>query len=423
MMREGQHRVVVIGGGAAGMVAAIAAARHGAAVTVLERMSRIGKKLLATGNGRCNLSNTNCSVDRYHGGNRSFIHGILGQFDVRRTLSFFEQLGIEPLMEEDGRVYPASGQASSVLDVLRYEMQQLGVCVHCETKIVRVERKQSGYCCVSPDARAYPAHCVILAAGGKSSPNLGSDGSGFKLAEAMGHTLREPFPALVQVVLDAPFLKRLSGVRVQGRAECRVDGTVRGSERGELLFTDYGISGIPVLQLSRTVSEYAKTGRELSFHLDLFPDISSSELAALIARRIAQNPQKTLEMSWVGLLHKRLIPVLLREAGFSSTHSACGELTHPQVERIAALLKQWRIRCAGVQSWMFSQVTAGGVDLDEVNARTLESNILPRVYFAGEILDVDGDCGGHNLQWAWSTGYVAGMHAAQQDAPTPGDGA
>ncbi len=411
-MGEETKRIVVVGGGAAGLVAAIAAARNGATVTVLERMDRVGKKILATGNGRCNLTNVNQSIDKYHGGNPEVISGILGRFGLDRTLSFFSQLGIEPVFEEHGYVYPASGQASSVLDVLRYELARLEVTILCGTKISSIERTGVGLRCATPDNDLYPADCVILTAGGKSAPNLGSNGSGFKVAEALGHTVKEPFPALVQIRLDAPFLKRLSGLRIQGQAEIRMDDDIQGGERGEMLFTDYGISGIPAMQLSRCVSEYTRTNRDLHFHLDLFPDMLLRELTALIAKRTSYSPHKTLEMSFVGLLHKRLIPVILQEAGYTSMKSPCGDLTNRDIERIAAVMKDWPMKCVGVKSWMFSQVTAGGISLDEINARTLESKIVPGLFFAGEILDVDGDCGGYNLQWAWSSGYIAGESAA-----------
>ncbi|MBN2242443.1 MAG: NAD(P)/FAD-dependent oxidoreductase [Acidobacteria bacterium] len=411
--KEAKTGIVVVGGGAAGMTAAIAAARRGADVTVVERMARIGKKLLATGNGRCNLTNTNRGIEKYHGANPEFVLGAFGQFHVGETLSFFEELGVEPVVESDGCVYPASGQASSVLDVLRYEMEHLGVAVLCDTPIRRIEKGRKGFGCMSADGGMIRADRVIVAAGGKSSPNLGSNGSGFKIAEALGHTVKTPFPALVQILLDAPFLKRLAGVRIQGRAECRVDNIVAGSERGELLFADYGISGIPILGLSRPVSENAGTGRKLSLHLDLFPDAAPAQVAERIARRIAFNPGKPLDISFIGMLHKRLIGVILEEAGCRNRELACGSLSPGDIHRIAALLKDWPLQCTGVKSWMFSQVTAGGVDVGEVNPRTMESKIVPGIFFAGEVLDIDGDCGGYNLQWAWSSGYVAGISAAK----------
>ncbi|MEJ2108788.1 MAG: aminoacetone oxidase family FAD-binding enzyme, partial [Acidobacteriota bacterium] len=324
MGRDTEQGVVVVGGGAAGMAAALAASRQGATVTVLERMHRVGKKLLATGNGRCNFTNSDLSIDHYHGGNPQFILDVLNQFHLSDTLSFFEKLGVEPVVENDGYIYPASGQSSSVLDVLRYEMNRLGVEVVCDTKIDRVEKIGAGYQCRSSDGTVYSAASVILATGGKSYPNLGSNGSGLKIAERIGHKVREPFPALVQVVLDAPFLKRLSGLRIKGRAQSFINGKVCSSERGELLFTDYGLSGIPILQISRSVSLNAKTGYPMGIHLDLFPDTPLQQLASLISKRITHDPHKTIEMSFVGLLHKRLITVILKEAGFDSMDRLCG---------------------------------------------------------------------------------------------------
>jgi predicted Rossmann fold flavoprotein len=292
-------------------------------------------------------------------------------------------------------------------------MQRFGVEVLCDVRINRITKEGKSFRCFCADDRKYRADRVILAAGGRSSPNLGSNGSGYKIAEGLGHTIHEPFPALVPVRLKAPYLKRLSGVRVRGRVDSRLDDQILGSERGELLFTDYGISGIPVLQISRTVSEFGKSSKKISLHIDLFPDSSRHELIELIERRIGHNPDKSLEMCFVGLLHKRLIGVILRVAGFDNIHSPCGGLTRQEIYRIADKMKNWRLQCSGVQSWMYSQVTAGGVCVDEVDSRTMESGIVPGLFFAGEVLDIDGDCGGYNLQWAWSSGFVAGMHAAK----------
>jgi hypothetical protein len=375
-------------------------------------MDRVGKKLLATGNGRCNLTNRNLDVTNYHGGNPGVVRSVLRRFDLDRTLAFFRGLGIEPVFEEGGYVYPASGQASSVLDVLRYEMQQEGIDVRCKARVTGIEKKTGELVCTGAGGEAYRADSVILAAGGQSAPNLGSNGSGFKIAGALGHTVREPFPALVQVVLDSPFLKRLSGVRVRAQADARVGGEIERTETGELLFTDYGLSGIPVLQLSRCLSAHLKSGKTLEIHLDLFPGMTRSDLAALVFERISNAPGKTLEMSFVGLLHKRLIGAVLKEAGVPSVQAACGNVAESELGRVVSLLKDWPMSCVGVKSWMFSQVTAGGVSADEVDEETLESRICRGVFFAGEILDVDGDCGGYNLQWAWSSGYLAGESAA-----------
>ena len=405
-------QIVIIGGGASGLVAAIMAARNGARVVVLERMQRVGKKLLATGNGRCNLSNRRVGPAHYHGARPEFVEGVFAQFGLEKTLHFFESLGVSALEEDEGKLFPASQQASSVLDVLRYEMAQLGVTEICDVIVQSIQLKQGGVRCVCGDGRTFEAGRVVVCTGGKSSPNLGSNGGGYKLAQALGHTILEPFPALVQVKLDASYLNQISGVGVQGTAQVWVDGELKRAETGELLFTKYGLSGTAILQLSRPISEHTLKGRDTTVRLDLFPALSQEALAVLIHERIAKGSHKPIDFSFVGLFHKRLIPVLLQVAGIQNPQRPCGGLSRDEIARIASALKEWAIPCSGTQSWMFSQVTAGGVDVREVDPATLESKRAPGVHFAGEVLDIDGDSGGYNLQWAWSSGAVTGTHAA-----------
>ncbi|MCL5269595.1 MAG: NAD(P)/FAD-dependent oxidoreductase [bacterium] len=449
------EKIIVIGGGAAGLMAAIMAARRlgaGDGILILEHMKRVGRKLLATGNGRCNLTNLNLDPGHYHGTHPKFAQAALRQFGLDKTLAFFEELGIAPRVEEGGKIFPASGQASSVLDVLRYEVEERGIRVELDTRVTEVTRlEEGGVRCLATDSRAFEAARVIVATGGKSAPNLGSNGSGFKIAERLGHRIVEPFPALVQLRLaesaGRPFLRQLHGVRVDGAVEVifedaaktdggesalsaenaateatagktAADGAAGPGEAaaGELLFTDYGISGLPVMQVSRRVSPLARALAQSAatawLKIDLFPALAAPDLARLIAARIARNPRKPVEFSFIGLLHKRLIGVLLREAGVEDPSLPCGGLAPGRVRAIAARLKDWRLRCVGTQSWMTSQVTAGGVDVRQVDRRTMESQIVPGLFFAGEVLDIDGDCGGYNLQWAWSSGAVAGLHAA-----------
>lgn len=405
--------ILVAGSGASGMIAAITAARNGARVLVIERMRRVGKKLLATGNGRCNLSNTNCSIDKYHGNDPGFAFGAIDAFGVDPTLDFFDELGIVACIEDDGKVFPASYQASSVLDVLRYEMDKLGIEVICDKRVQKILSTNSGLRCVCTDETTYSCKKVIIAQGGKSSPNLGSNGGGYKIAKDLGHKIIDLYPALVQVKLDAPFLKRLKGLKFEGRVEVRVDGEPQRSEKGEILCTDYGISGPPVLQISRIVGEAVERNKEVTIHIDILPELSIELVSSLVKRRIENDPQKPTDFSFIGLLHKRLIPVILQEAGLKEHQDPCGKLTRKDVENIVSKMKDWPLKCIGTRSWMDSQVTAGGIDTSAVDRNTLESRLAPGVYFCGEVLDIDGDCGGYNLQWAWSSGYVAGLNASE----------
>lgn len=404
--------ILIIGGGAAGMIAAIAARRNGADVTILERNPRVGRKILSTGNGRCNLTNVNIDVSKYHGRHPEFIYGPIYRFGYDMTIDFFEELGITPRIEDGGKVFPMSGQASSVLDVLRYEIENTGINVVCDANVTGIKRKKQFEVTVS-GGRVYKGDRVILCAGGKASPDLGSNGSGYELAKMLGHTIIEPFPALVQLKLNAPFLKSIMGVKFEGTADVMVNGKVLRSESGEILFTEYGISGPPILQLSRTAGENIMKGREVIIRLSVVNSMDEGELKDYLIGRFLRASSKTLSFSLVGFLNKRLIPVVLREAGIDDINKPAGNVSKDECGRFAYILKDWRLKVTGTNFWPSAQVTAGGVDVAEIDGRTMESKKVPGLYFAGEIVDIDGDCGGYNLQWAWSSGYVAGESAAR----------
>jgi len=405
-------QVAVIGGGAAGLVAALAARYHGAEVTVLERLDRVGKKILATGNGRCNLSNIDLDIAHYHGSNPKFAFGALSRFDFQQTMELFEKLGIAWKVEEGGKVFPVSNQASSVLDVLRFELETLGVATRCEAEVQAIEPQNGGFALQLSDGSKFKADRVILGTGGKAAPQLGANGSGYLLAKKLGHSMVEPFPALVQLKLAADFLKQISGIKFDYAAEVLVGGKPLASAAGEILFTDYGISGPPILALSRTAVEHLHLGESVTLRLNLINYLSRAELEALISQRLQQQSHKTLIFSLVGLINKRLIPVLLKEAGIGDVYKPAGQVTAAERNAIIDILQDWRFAVTGANTWQQAQVTAGGVNVREVNQKTMASKLVPGLYFAGELLDIDGDCGGYNLQWAWSSGYVAGVSAA-----------
>lgn len=395
------------------MVAAISAARAGARVVLLERMNRVGKKLLATGNGRCNLTNTRCELSRFHGGNERFISTVLAQFPVPDTLAFFERLGIACKSEEEGKVFPQCDQASAVLDVLRYELDQVNVRVVVGAEVTDILPGGAGFVLRLRDGREVPASRVILAAGGRAGPQFGSNGSGYLLARRLGHRVVEPRPGIVSLRLDADYLPRLKGVKFIGQVEARCANEVLRREAGEILFTEYGLSGPPVLQVSRAVTAALAEGHRVVVALDLFPALDLAHLDEVVKVRFARQARKPVDIGLVGWLHKRLIPVVLRQSGIDDTSQACEALPAADRRRLSALLKNWTFDAIGSQSWHDAQVAAGGIPVDEVNGETLESLRQPGFYLCGEVLDVDGDCGGFNLQWAWSSGWVAGRHAAE----------
>jgi len=404
--------IIVIGGGASGMVAAISAARLGAEVTILERNPRIGKKILATGNGRCNFTNINNDISYYHGTNPKFAFGALSKFTVYDTIQFFDDLGIEHKVEEQGKVFPMSDQASSILDVLMYELNELGVNIICDALVKSVLKVNDIFDVETENGAVYHADRVIITAGGRAMPSSGSDGRGYELAIMTGHTIVDTYPSLVQLMLEGEYFKRIDGVKILGTAEILHNNKSIAKDSGDILFTNYGVSGPPILQLSRIAGELLNKGKEAYIKIIIMDKMSRDELLAIINKRFQAGINKPLDFSFVGLINKRLIPVVLAEAGITDIKRSVAEVSYKQRDKIIDILTDWRFKIRGTKSWQSAQATAGGVDTSQIDSHTMESKIMKGLYFAGEIIDIDGLCGGYNLQWAWSSGYVAGQSAA-----------
>lgn len=396
------NKIAVIGGGAAGMIAAITAQRLGCQVSLYEKNTRVGKKLLATGNGRCNYTNTGACSDDYHSGKANFVYHALQQFSAAAAIDFFKALGIEPKYENDGKVYPRSEQASSILDVLRHEVNRLGVKLYTEIALDNIVIGETGF--LLNQNHSYDA--VIIATGGKAMPASGCTGDGYAIAKRFGHNIIEPKPALVQLKLAGNFFKAISGVKLDSQVTLYHKGRVLAVEQGDLLFTDYGISGPPVLQLSRIAAHY---NNGLTVALNLYSDYSVDELRAIISAR--RQLDKTIADSLTGLVNKRLSGVILKQCQIDGKAQA-STLSDTAIDKLTSALSDWRIPITGSKGWQSAQVTVGGVDTSEVSPNDLQSNFIPGLYFCGEVLDVDGRCGGYNLQWAWASGYLAGKQAA-----------
>ncbi len=408
------RRVLVIGGGAAGMTAAIMAARSGASVTLLERMDRVGKKLLSTGNGRCNFTNLDQKPEYYRCSQADFPWKVIGQFPMEKTVEFFAGLGILA-KERNGCLYPNSDQASSVLDVLRLELERLRVPVLTGCRVQGVQR-EGGSLRVLTGQGPFPADAAVLAAGSKAAPATGSDGSGYELARGLGHRIITPLPALVQLRCAEKDYKQMAGVRTDAGIVLCVeerDGVWRpaASDCGELQLTDYGISGIPVFQVSRYAAAALHSKRRVKAAIDFLPRQTPEETAAMIRRRADAMPDRTCEQWMCGLLNKKLSVVLLKRAGLSPSQKA-GSVNESGWNALMGQMRSFETMVTATNSYEQAQVCCGGVDTAEVDPATLLSRKTKGVYLAGEILDVDGICGGYNLQWAWSSGAVAGLHAA-----------
>ncbi len=402
--------VGIVGGGAAGMMAAVTAARQGARVIILEGNDRVGKKLLSTGNGKCNLGNRKLDPEEYYTEQPQRLKECLERFGTEDTVAFFQGIGLL-LKEKNGYLYPACEQASAVLDVLRFELAALGIEVVSECKVKQIlSGQKDGRIVVKSEDQSFRFDSVVLACGGKAAPRTGSDGSGFRLAEQIGHKLLPTVPALVQLRCSEPYFRAVSGVRTDAMLRVWNEGECIAVERGELQLTDYGISGIPVFQLSRQVNYILRKQKEVEITVDFLPDYGKKEYEALQAgRRLLQN-DRTVEEFFTGILHKKLMLQFVKMAGLKPGGSV-EAADAAALKRVFKLCREWRLHVNGHNSYDNAQVCAGGVPLDEVT-ENLESCKAPGVFFAGEILDVDGRCGGYNLQWAWCSGYLAGKAAA-----------
>lgn len=408
------RKVLVIGGGAAGMTAAVFAARQGAYVTVLEQKDLTGKKILSTGNGRCNLTNLSMGPEYYRGGDSAFVGRVLEAFSAEDTLAFFESLGLET-RARGTYVYPLSGQAAAVREALAMELRRREVQVLLKARARTLRRTKKGWevrADVDGEERVCTADRVILAAGGRAFPALGSDGSGYTLAKMAGHSLEPVLPALVQLRSGEGFFKKLSGVRADACVRLLVEKEPVAEDTGEVQFTDYGLSGIPVFQVSRYASRALRQGRQVTAVLDFLPDRDREEVAAALKRRRGLFAENSAEEFLHGIFHRKLAAVLLTRSRVRWQEKA-GELTEEMLGALTDMCKRFEVPVTGTNSFEQAQVCAGGVPLGEVRADTMESLAAPGLYLAGELLDVDGMCGGYNLQWAWATGAIAGRSASE----------
>lgn len=399
---------IIIGAGASGMMAAVTAARAGAHVLILEQKDRIGKKLLATGNGKCNFTNEDMKLIHFHG-DRELIAEVLSQFTVKDTISFFHGLGILP-KNKNGYYYPNSGQALSMLSAFRTELERRGVTVRTGAAVTGIRAASYGFL-VETKEESYHGRKVLLATGLLAAPKLGSDGSAFSVIKELGHRFTPIVPALCGFYCEGCDFSGWSGVRTDAKVTVYIDGKTAASDTGELQLTDYGISGIPVFQVSRFASLALKEKRKVQASLHFLPDMTESDIHNELDFRLHNfDGAEPLEQLLNGLLHQKLIPAVLKKAGIPLGKTV-REWTPEYGRSLVSAITDFTINMKRARDYEFAQVCAGGIRSGEVDFHTLESKLVPGLYFSGELLDADGICGGYNLQWAWSSGYVAGIHA------------
>ncbi len=406
-------KVAVIGGGASGLACAIEIMhtvidREDVKVTVFEKLSRIGKKILVTGNGRCNLTNMNATETGYRGDVPFSVYA-LNKYTPENNIEFFNGLGLFTRVEDEGRVYPLSNQASSVLDVLRFECTRLGIEVVCDYNAMHLKSVFNGVVNKLVINNRDRFDYVVVAAGGKAAKVHGTDGDSYELLKMMGHKITPVAPALVSLNCEN-FTKALKGVRSICRMDLIIDGKKALENYGEVQFTDYGLSGIPIMQLSRFVS--MSPSNNIYINLDMTPDFTAEKMENYLFDR-RECGTGICENILIGVMNKQLCITLLKECGIAP-NCKISELSDNEIIKLASICKCWKIKVKTARGFDFAQVTAGGVDCSQFDSETMESNLVNNLFCCGEAYDIDGDCGGYNLQWAWSSGRLAGNTIAER---------
>lgn len=409
-------KIAVIGGGASGMMAAISAAMKGAEVTIYEKNDRVGKKILATGNGKCNFSNLFLDDTCYNGSGSNIVHQILKQFSPEDCMAFFKEKGML-IKERNGYLYPASEQASTVLDFLRMHLSFLGVKILTECEIYSVKRKEKdGYILTAIQdgkRRHFETDRVILAAGSVAGiPAKKAGKSAYEILKDMELPLVPIVPALVQLRCKEEFMKSVAGVRLDGEVTLYIDGKEKARERGEIQLTDYGISGIPVFQLSRFAGYALLEKDEVRIVLDCLPGFSQEEYKVFCDKRVLQSKEQTAEEYFLGMCNKKLLLLFMKLSGIKPQERMV-EVSESKKQKMFALLRELVLTPYAVNPFEQAQVCAGGLDMKAVD-ENLQVKKYPGFYVVGELLDVDGRCGGYNLQWAFASGNIAGSHATNE---------
>ena len=404
--------IAIIGGGASGMCAAIAAKRNNpnAAVMIFEHKDIPGKKILSTGNGRCNLTNEYMKTSCFRSDVPEKLAPVLERFTADDTIRFFQELGIFT-KSRNGYIYPRSDQASAVLSAFRVELNRLGVELITNTHVTEIGRTKKGFR-IFTEGKNYLADKVILSTGSKASKVLGSDGSGYAIAKSFGHKLVPVVPALVQLKAKNFLFAKASGVRCDANVTAIVDKKEVASDTGELQITAYGISGIPVFQISRYIARALYEKKKAEVQIDFFPQMSDKELHELFVNRQNQFKHMDAESFLIGMFNQKLIPKLLELSGIRSNTKAAA-FSSDQIRKLTHYCKHTMIEITDTNGFDNAQICAGGVSLSEIDINTMESLYEKGFYMVGELLDADGICGGYNLQWAWATGMIAGESAAR----------
>lgn len=393
-------KVCVIGAGAAGLMAAIFAAKNGNNVTILEHTSKVGTKIKVTGNGKCNLTNERVSKDKYN--NQEFTEKVLNEFSLKDTKDFFYESGLI-LRERDGYFYPMSEQAATVVDVLLSEVHKLKIDIKTDFVTKSIYKEKNHF--TINGTETLRCDRLIIATGGKAAPKTGTDGSGYKFAMDFGHKIAEPFPGLTGLVCKDNNCRKFTGVRSKGKVFLNVGEKTVFEEKGEIQFTDYGVSGIPVFNCCGYLRNAFQRNEKVTIAIDFLPDMSKSDILKFINTQL--DKKKSILFAIKGLLNAKIANGI-----YEKITTVYDKKSNEFVNAIIDEMKNYEMDVMGTGNFEHAQVTCGGVETSNINPNTMESLIVKGLFFAGEVIDVDGLCGGYNLQFAWSTGAIAGKNCS-----------
>ena len=404
-------KVTVIGGGASGLMAAIISSWNGVEVRLIEKEGKLAKKLLASSNGRGNFSNFNYDESHYFSNDISFVRKIIQRFGIVQTLSVFEELGVMS-KQIDSKLFPYTEKAKDIVTLFLYELKKNNVKIITNYEIKDIMKENDKFVLKSIN-KAFESDRVIVATGGLSSPQYGSHGNMLNILESLGHSIIKPVPGLVPLKIKG-LSKETFGAKLTGAAVLIDETHQEISPRyfGEVLFKDDAFNGIPVLEISNYVHNYFEEKRQIFIKIDPFLNFSLKELLDILLKKMETRPEKPLRLLLTSMIDERLIPFFFQRLGYDDLDIPIKSLKINDYETITYQLKNWLFEIIGTEDWEKSQVTLGGINTKEIDTTTLESKIVPGMYFAGEIMDVAGESGGYNLQWAWSTGYISGDSAS-----------
>ena len=393
--------MIIIGAGAAGLCAAITSARTGQKVLLLEQNTKIGKKILVSGNGKCNIDNKYINTNRFHSQNPSFIEKVLEGYDFHVVEKFFTSIGLELIEGKEGKMFPMSLQASSVVELLEYEAKRAGVQIICDCAVTSITKETVTFT-VETTQGTKTCKKLLLASGSPAAPQLGGSNSGYAFAAKAGHSLIPRHPSLVQLCSEESWVKSCAGVKVAGLAQLYANSEYIAEKKGDLLFTNYGISGLAILDLSREVSIRLANFDYCELNLDLMPELSKEKLTNLLLSRVQNESEKPINLWLQGIINKKLIAIIVEQSKCRANEE--GELNRKEINKLIHSIKNLKLSINDTKGFKGAEVATGGIDTREINPQTMESKIVPNLFFAGEILDVDGDRGGFNFHFAWVTG-------------------